>query len=142
VKYLLLVVGLRWRWACGRGWLWVIIWAIVTTIGCSWVIATILILVSACGTWIGTVSSCGIPIVAACDLRVVLRQLHGLLLGVSVHRASFRTAVVVIIVVLEYHVLGHRLLGLLQIGHFLQMMDQMRRSTGALVGGLLISDHL
>jgi hypothetical protein len=62
--YLLLVVGLRWRWACGNGWLWIIIWVIVTTIRCSWVIITILILVSACGTWIGTVSSCRILIAA------------------------------------------------------------------------------
>jgi hypothetical protein len=33
--YLLLIVGLRWWWACGDGWLWVIIWVIVTTIGCT-----------------------------------------------------------------------------------------------------------
>jgi hypothetical protein len=33
--YLLLIVGLRWWWACGDGWLWVIIWVIVTAIGCT-----------------------------------------------------------------------------------------------------------
>jgi hypothetical protein len=35
VKYLLLMVGLRWWWACGGGWLWIIIWVIVTTIWCT-----------------------------------------------------------------------------------------------------------
>jgi hypothetical protein len=131
--YLLLIMGLRWRWACGDGWLWIIIWVIAITI---------LILVSARGTWIGTVSSCRILVAATRDLREVLRQLHGLLLNVSVHPAPFRMAVVVIIIVLEYHVLGFRLLGLLLVGHFLRVMDQMRRSTGALAGSLLVSGHL
>jgi hypothetical protein len=51
-------------------------------------------------------------------------------------------AVVVVIVVFEYHVLGLRLLRLLLVEHFLRMMDRMRRSTGALAGGLLVSGHL
>jgi hypothetical protein len=33
--YLLLVVGLRWRWICCNGWLWIIIWVLITTICCS-----------------------------------------------------------------------------------------------------------
>jgi hypothetical protein len=33
--YLLLIVGLRWRWTCCFGWLWIIIWVLVTTIGCG-----------------------------------------------------------------------------------------------------------
>jgi hypothetical protein len=43
-------------------------------------------------------------------------------------------AVVVIIVVFDYHEFGQvlRLLGLHLVGHFLRMMDRMRRSTGAL----------
>jgi hypothetical protein len=62
--YLLLVVGLRWRWTCCNSWLWIIIWVLVTTIGCGWVIITVFIIVSAYGTWIGTVTSCSILIAA------------------------------------------------------------------------------
>jgi hypothetical protein len=45
-------------------------------------------------------------------------------------------AVVVIIVIFDYHELGLQLLGLLLVGHFLRMMDRMGRSTSALAGGL------
>jgi hypothetical protein len=51
-------------------------------------------------------------------------------------------AVVVVIDVFEYHKLGLQLLGLLLVGHFLRMMDRMRRSTGAVAGGLPGSGHL
>jgi hypothetical protein len=53
-------------------------------------------------------------------------------------------AVVVVIVVFNYHELRQdlRLLGLLLVGHFLRMMDRMRRSTGALARGLPGFGHL
>jgi hypothetical protein len=142
--YLLLVVGLRWWWTCCIGWLWIIVWVLITTIRCSWFIITIFNIVSVCGTWIGTISSCSILIAVACGVRVVLRQLHGLLLSVSVHPASFIVAVVVIIVVFDYHELRQvlKLFGLLLFGQFLRMMDRMRRSTDALAGGLPGPDHL
>jgi hypothetical protein len=141
--YLLLIMGLWWWLVCCVGWLRIILWVLVTTIGCSWVILTVFSVVSSCGTWIGTVSSCSILIVVACGVRVVLRQLHGLL-SVSVHPASFIVAVVVVIVVFDYHELGQvlKLLGLLLFGHFLRMMDRMRRSTGALAGSLPGSVYL
>jgi hypothetical protein len=117
---------------------------LVTTIGCSWVIITIFCIVSSCGTWIGTVSSCSVLIVVACSVWVVLRQLHGLLLSISVHPASSVIAVVVIIIVIDLHELGKVfwLFGLLLVGHFLRMLDRMRWSTGALAGGLSGSGHL
>jgi hypothetical protein len=73
---------------------------------------------------------------------VVLRQLHGLLFRVGVHPASFVVAVVIVIIVFEYHKLGLQLLGLLLVRHFLRMVDRMRRSMGALAGGLPSSSHL
>jgi hypothetical protein len=66
--YLLLVMGLWWRLVCCVGWLRIIIWILITTIGCSWVIITIFSIVSSCGTWIGTVSSCNILIAIACGV--------------------------------------------------------------------------
>jgi hypothetical protein len=51
-------------------------------------------------------------------------------------------AVVVFIIIFDYHKLGLQLLGLLMVGHFLRMMDRMRRSMGALADGLLGSGHL
>jgi hypothetical protein len=104
--YLLLIMGLWWRLVSCIGWLWIIIWILVTTIGCSWVIITIFSIVSSCGTWIGTVSSCSILIAVACSARVILKQLHGLLLGVNVHPASFVVAIVVVIIILDLHELG------------------------------------
>jgi hypothetical protein len=44
--YLLLIMGLWVRFVCCAGWLWVIIWVLVTTIGCSWVLITIFCIVS------------------------------------------------------------------------------------------------
>jgi hypothetical protein len=51
-------------------------------------------------------------------------------------------AVVVVFIIFDYHKLGLQLLGLLLVGHFLRMMDQMQRSMGALAGGLPGSGHL
>jgi hypothetical protein len=94
----------HWWWFVYRvGWLWIILWVLVATIGCSCVIITIFCLVSSCGTWIGTVSSCSIPIAVACSVWVVLRQLHGLLLSVSVHPASSIVAVVDVIIIIDLH---------------------------------------
>jgi hypothetical protein len=45
-------------------------------------------------------------------------------------------AIVVVFVIFDYHELGLQLLGLLLVGHFLRMMDRMRRSMDALAGGL------
>jgi hypothetical protein len=75
---------------------------------------------------------------------MVLRQLHGLLLSVSVHPASFVVAIVVFIIVIGHHELGQVLwmFGLLLFGHLLRMLDRMRWSTGALTGGLPGSGHL
>jgi hypothetical protein len=83
-----------------------------------------------------------ILIAVTCGVRVVLRQLHRLFLNVSVHLASFMVAVVVVIVIFDYHELGLQLLGLLPVGHFLRMMDRVRQSTGALIAGLLGCSHL
>jgi hypothetical protein len=47
--------------------------------------------------------SCGVLIDVACSVWVVLRQLHGLLLSVSVHPTSSIVAVVVIIIVIDHH---------------------------------------
>jgi hypothetical protein len=63
--YLLLIMELWWQLVCCVGWLYIILWVLVTTIGCSWVIITILSIVSSCGTSIGTVSSCSVLIVVA-----------------------------------------------------------------------------
>jgi hypothetical protein len=142
--YLLLIMGLWWRLVCFVSWLRIILRVLVTTIGCSWVIITTFSIVSSCGTWIGTISSCIVLIAVACSVWVAHRQLHGLLLSVSVHPTFFVVAVVVVIVVIDHHELGQVLwlLGLLVVGHFLRVLDRMRWSTGALAGGLPGSDHL
>jgi glycerol-3-phosphate acyltransferase PlsY len=103
---------------CFVSWLRIIPWVLVTTIGCSWVILTIF----------SIVSSCSVLIAIGCNIWVVLRQLHGLLLHVSVHPAFLLVAVVVVIIIFDHHELGPvlRLFGLLLFGHFRRMMDRMR----------------
>jgi hypothetical protein len=90
---------------------------------------------------------------------VVLKQLHGLLVRVSVHPSSSIVAVVIIIVILllglilDLHehwgvvwlhrllLCGHLLLLLLHM-HLLRTLNLMGRSTSALAGGLPGSGHL
>jgi hypothetical protein len=142
--YLLLIMGLWWRFVCCIDWLWIIIRILITTIGCSWVIITIFCIVSSYGTSIGTISSYSVLIAVACSVWVVLRQLHGLHLSVSVHPASSVVTVVVITIIIDLHELGQVLwlFGLLLFGHLLRMLDWMKRSTGALAGSLPGSVHL
>jgi hypothetical protein len=143
-----------------------VLWVITTTIWCSLAISTISSVVS-WGTWINAVSSYGalIRIISTLYSWVVLKQLHGLLLSVSVHPFSSIIAAVVVVV---GHLLGflldlHKHLGILWLHrlllcrhllrsrhllllllhmHLLRMLDLTGRSTRALAGSLPSSGHL
>jgi hypothetical protein len=118
VMYLLLIVGLRWRWACGDDWLWIIIGVIVIAPGAP---------------ESSSPSSSSSPPAAPGSEPSPLQDPHCchlrlqdgpsatplLLLSVSVHLAFVRMVVVVVVVALEYHVLGLRLIEPLLVRHLL-----------------------
>jgi hypothetical protein len=151
MMYLHLVVGLRWWWVCSLSWrwtiIWILIWILITTIGLCWVLILIFIIISSCGTWIGTTSSCTILLAVICGVGMILRQLHGLLLGIGVHQASFvvvAVVVIIVVIIVDLHKLEQVLwlLGFLLLGLLLRMLDRVRRPTGALASDLPGPGHL
>jgi hypothetical protein len=63
---------------------------------------------------------------------MILRQLHGLLLGIGVHQASFvvvAVVVIIVVIIVDLHKLEQVLwlLGFLLLGLLLRMLDRVRR---------------